>query len=86
MVGHCRLLRIQKNLGFGDIPGVSCSPEGIARSAGDYVGRYAVSPEQPFDIGLVAGEDDITVMSEQRDVCVDDIVGPRPGAEFAYDS
>ena len=45
-----------------------------------------MSPEQPFDIGLVAGEDDITVMSEQYDVCIDDIVGPRPGAEFAYDS
>ena len=30
-----------------------------------------------FEVARIAGEYDVTVAGEQRDVCVDDIVGPR---------
>jgi hypothetical protein len=41
-----------------------------------------VDAQQSFEIALIAREDHITVIGEQRDVCVDHIVEPRAGAEF----
>jgi hypothetical protein len=77
-------LRTKKKVEIVGIPGVSPIRK-VSMSSGstrDHVGSHAMHAEQMLEVALIAGEYDVAVVGEQRDVSIHHVVAPCPCAQL----